>query len=253
MISAQHAMPSDTRERDHIALEGGQVQFGKQETRKKDHVAPCDQCGGEVHRSRRRSFISYALSCFSVYPYRCNQCKARLLRIRWEQTAVLATLLLAGIGAVVATNAKVTAQTWAREHSGKQQELLAARDTSDFSVLGNQEVVALAQAELSPEVITRLVRTTPHTFTVDAQSLIALKKAGTPDDVIAAMVEVTPVGRKHSNPAVERLAPVPTNTLPVALAPFEPSPQTMPPARNSRDIFPSMYLDQTAQAQKTGK
>ena len=252
MISAQYAMPSDTHERDRVALEGGQVHFGKQENRKKDHVAPCDQCGGEVHRSRRRSFISYALSCFSVYPYRCNQCKAKLLRIRWEQTAVLATILLAGVGAVVATNAKVTAQTWARDHSGRQQELLAARDTSDLSVLNNHEVVALAQAELSPDVITRLVRTTPHTFKVDAQSLIELKKAGTPDEVIAAMVEVTPIVRKRSAPGLERFAPVPTNTLPVAAVPFEPSGQAVP-ARNLRDIFPTMYLDQTAAHPKGGK
>ena len=43
-------------------------------------MSPCRRCGGAcLRRSRRRAF-ERALSLFNLYPYRCDDCGARVFR-----------------------------------------------------------------------------------------------------------------------------------------------------------------------------
>jgi hypothetical protein len=73
------------------------------------------------------------------------------------------------------------------------------------NILSNQDIVDLNKANLRADVITRLIRTSPHNFRIDPKALIALKELGTPDDVIATMIEVTPTPGGSDSPVMAGL------------------------------------------------
>src|SRR5690348_8009829 len=55
--------------------------------------------------------------------------------------------------------------------------------------LTNDSVIKMVQAKLSEDVIISMVKTQPAKYTLTPDQLIALKAAGVPDRVVAAMVE----------------------------------------------------------------
>jgi hypothetical protein len=73
-----------------------------------------------------------------------------------------------------ATNARATA---------------AAAQAENASLVSNKDVIDMAQAKLSDQVIIRQVRTTKCRFDTSPSALIQMKKAGVSDAVVLAMTE----------------------------------------------------------------
>lgn len=169
----------------------------------------CENCGSEMRRSQRASLGSYWMGCLCVFPYRCTHCKRRVNRVHWEQacmfySVIFAMVLILATGAfwyrarhkqaprpaAVALNldARMPDGSVAQGGSAAGPRITIRLD----NILSNQDIVDLNKANLRADVITRLIRTSPHNFKIDPKALISLKESGTPDDVIAAMIEVTP-------------------------------------------------------------
>ncbi|MEO8572806.1 MAG: hypothetical protein ABI481_02465 [Pyrinomonadaceae bacterium] len=62
---------------------------------------------------------------------------------------------------------------------------VAAQDGS----MTNEEVITLTKAGLSPSIIIGKIRSAKSSFDLSTDSLIKLKQAGVPDDIVAAMLE----------------------------------------------------------------
>ena len=183
----------------------------------------CAKCGGEMRRSQRSSLISYWRGCLCVFPYRCKYCKEQVNKIHWEQAtafySVLAALflVLATGGGLYVLKHKSQSQARAARPVSLEARLPDGTVAGDSgqgpkltirleNILSNQDIVDLNKAKLRADVITRLIRTTPHNFRVDPKSLIALKESGAPDDVIAALIEVTtPISSSADAPVIAGL------------------------------------------------
>lgn len=90
----------------------------------------------------------------------------------------------------------------------------AVASTSAFELLTNDVVIALVRAGLGPEAIVAKIGATRGSFDTSTSSLIALKQAGVPDSVIAAMLS-----RPKSSVAVNAVA---DNSNPDPLVPHAP-------------------------------
>ncbi len=219
MISAQHGMPQDAPEPAEDTGKG-LVHFGQQhDGRRREPPMQCSGCGGNIRRSRLRTFVSYALSCLSIYPYRCEKCLKRHHRIKWEQAVVMATVALTLTCAIGAVGMRDRFRFMGAQRTLDAQDTGGTRSQPIANVLSNQDVIALSQVSLRTDVITRLIRTSPHNFTVDPVSLISLKEAGAPDDVIAAIVEVTPSYRRTGPGSTRPQQYPPNGVTPFAVAP----------------------------------
>ena len=150
----------------------------------------CEKCGGEVRRSQRRSGTAYALSCISVYPFRCQRCLKRTFRVHWGRLAVLAGLIT-GLSLAVTGIVVVCGDTERQEPRPTEASRPAVHSIPPVEAMSNEDVVDLSKVRMNTEIIMKLIRSRPHRFRVDPRSLISLKEAGTADDVIMAIVEVT--------------------------------------------------------------
>jgi hypothetical protein len=66
---------------------------------------------------------------------------------------------------------------------------LHANVTAQDELMTNEEVISLTKAGLSPSLIIGKIRSGKSNFDLSTDSLIKLKQAGVPDDVVAAMLE----------------------------------------------------------------
>ena len=167
----------------------------------------CAMCNIELRRKRRETLTDYVRGCLCFFPYFCPGCQKTQLVIHWEQAAMFyGTLCIAFF--TMLTGALVYRSTHRRIPQASALSISIAQAmaaNSDIAPRGeagqivipakpaltNKDIAALAEAKLAPDVMTRLIRSTPHNFQIDPASLIALKKAGTPDIVISAMIDST--------------------------------------------------------------
>lgn len=165
----------------------------------------CELCSKDMRRVRRESLVDYFFGCLCFFPYRCPHCQRRRLGIHMEQAALFygacSMVLLTLIVGVVWYKAKHRPAPAAALSAHAIQPGLMEVGPSNGSfgpinipakqALSNADIADLAQAHLAGDVVTRLIRTYPHNFQIDPKSLIELKKAGTPDLVISAMIDAT--------------------------------------------------------------
>ncbi len=169
----------------------------------------CEICNKEMRRAHRETAKDYLFACLCFFPYRCPCCQRRRLGIRWEQAALFygacTVLFFAFVVGVVWYKSKhrpapVSAFSAHPMKPGLvESEPPAAPQIGPFGqvltpvkqALSNADIADLSQAHLAGDVVTRLIRTYPHNFQIDPKSLIELKKAGTPDMVISAMIDST--------------------------------------------------------------
>lgn len=90
--------------------------------------------------------------------------------------------------------------------------LLAAPAFSQSEILTNEKIKEMAAAGLSPELVLAKVNSTAGDYSVTADSLIDLKKAGVSDDVAAAMIEVFSRSAKQNQSPVAEKAALPLAT-----------------------------------------
>ncbi|HEY7160784.1 MAG TPA: hypothetical protein VH815_05965, partial [Acidobacteriota bacterium] len=67
---------------------------------------------------------------------------------------------------------------------------VAASSDDDQEVLTNSSIIAMTKAGLGSSVIMQKINSSRSNFKTSANDLIALKKAGVPDQVIRLMIEV---------------------------------------------------------------
>ena len=185
----------------------------------------CPSCSvGELIRCRRESLGDFILSCLGIYPYTCKACQRPVYRPRWEQFLLITCVLVIGVlatGLVGGTlyyrmrNARVVAAQRA-EPPMPQIEIqiplsaTQARGSDPLltlrvdQILGNDDIVRLTQAHMGNKTIIKLIERCAHSFDIDPKSLVAMKKAGTPDEIIDAVIESTtnsPLGRQKPSDA----------------------------------------------------
>jgi hypothetical protein len=66
----------------------------------------------------------------------------------------------------------------------------AALDNSG-DILSNEDIARMGRVNIPSVVMQRLISGRPHSFHIDSDSLIELKRDGVPDEVILTMVTVT--------------------------------------------------------------
>jgi hypothetical protein len=183
----------------------------------------CPHClSGRTERTTRVTYLEILVSCAGLYPHLCQRCGRRLLRWNFTQLfSVLGSgllgLLFLGIGTahwqalLRQANHRpanvLTLQLYGPDDGSPDRPVIRVpvEDT-----LTNESVVAMSEAGMSPKLIRILVLSYPHSFRVDAASLIRLKRARVDEDVIQAVIEATqapPVSAIRPQPARATLAP----------------------------------------------
>ena len=148
----------------------------------------CGVCAnGCLSRVSRVSFTDYLLSEVGLFPYVCNACRCRTLRADFGRVAFLSVCIVVMLGM-----AGYTLRVRHRYHplAPAVQSAPSTLENSD-DILSNEDIAGMGRVNIPSAVIERLIAGRPHHFRIDADSLIALKKDGVPDDVILAMVTVT--------------------------------------------------------------
>ena len=86
---------------------------------------------------------------------------------------------------------------------------ISATTANAQETMTNDEVISLARAGLNPSLIVGKIRTSKTNFNLSTDSLIALKKAGVSDDIVAAMLEA------KSGRSVNAAAPTTNGSAPI--------------------------------------
>ena len=86
------------------------------------------------------------------------------------------------------------------------------------AVLNNDAIIKMVKAGLGEDIVLSTIKAQPGQYATSADDLIALKKAGVPDKILAAIME------KGSAPAVNPPAPAGGTPAPAAAAPAPNSP-----------------------------
>jgi hypothetical protein len=172
----------------------------------------CNECKGRLSRAHRRTPLQYLISVFGVYPYWCNRCGGSCFRAELKQlvaASILVLMTISGISAgayyglrsynrvatrlVRLSNLQQTASAQGNPATGSalapEQASTAPFDPSLPAFLKNQDIVELSHAGVTNQSIINLIHKVGHSFEVDPKSLVALKRAGTSEEVILAMVE----------------------------------------------------------------
>lgn len=174
-------------------------------------MRPCPNCpNGRLKRIARTSFGDFLFSIAGFLPYRCNVCKRQALGADWGRVAFLCAcaVVVTGLGAI---NVRLRRRQAVFSRSAGAAMLPSGRaygpaltsipQSASDNVLTNEDVAAMGQVQMPSTVVNKLIRSQRHRFLIDAKSLVALKKAGVPEEVILTMIEVTQADGSPDAPA----------------------------------------------------
>ena len=178
----------------------------------------CPYCGEpDMVRTHRKSLLEHVFSGFALYPYTCRSCDGRSFLPHWSQVRIIAcaaVLVLGLLGAVITshhrlermrhpgavepTASNTKAGTLSAEAAAPGSRPLPMEEdpgpvlTVDLSsVMTNEDIVRFSRAGMSSRLVIQLIDHRPHRFRLDVRSLLDLKAAGTPEEVIAAMLDAS--------------------------------------------------------------
>jgi hypothetical protein len=97
--------------------------------------------------------------------------------------------------------------------SNAQSFALANNGLGSVNELTNKDIVNLVSMQISPEIIVAKIRASACSFDTSTSALQELKKAGVPDSVILAMVEVPQSKKEDSSSQKLSIKPSPTTVL----------------------------------------
>ena len=166
----------------------------------------CQKCNSkDVYRTSRRTVVQFAASMIGLYPYVCRHCKSTAYHLRLKQAlvsfAVLGLFLMTSLSFMYVIfrfpMAKPARSRVLSTHvaEGKTDSTKSSESTALINlpnVLTNEDVVEYAQSGMAPKSVSWLIRSMPHRFKLDAESLARLKLGGVTDEVIWTMTEGTP-------------------------------------------------------------
>lgn len=169
----------------------------------------CHRCESSLMRIPRESLTTFLLSIVGFYPYRCRRCATLTHRWQRERGASLAAFALLfaassfSIGVLLwkkgpKPRAAVTAPVAAPAGAAQPRFAVGRKgSTSDAHTLTiemerplrNEDIVRLSRAGVSGNVILKAMAKMPHSFEVDAESLIKLTQSGVPASIISSMID----------------------------------------------------------------
>ena len=164
----------------------------------------CPHClSGRLERTARETYLEIVVSCVGLYPHLCGRCGRRLLCWNFTQ---LGSVVGAGlIGFVFLGIGTAYWKALLRQANHRPSNVLTLQLYGSYDgqpdrpairvpvddTLTNESVIAMSDAGMSAKLIRVLVMSYPHSFRVDAASLIRLKRARVDEDVIQAVIEAT--------------------------------------------------------------
>ncbi|MCX6596841.1 MAG: hypothetical protein NTV70_10790 [Acidobacteria bacterium] len=160
-------------------------------------------------RIPRESLTTFLLSIVGFYPYRCRRCATLTHRWQRDRGASLAAFVLLfaassfSIGVLLwkkgpksraAAPAPVAAPAGVAEPRFAVGRKGATADPQTLTVemerpLRNDDIVRLSRAGVAGNVILKAMAKMPHSFEVDAESLIKLTQSGVPPTIISSMID----------------------------------------------------------------
>jgi hypothetical protein len=166
---------------------------------------PCGRCGAKELQQRKPKRLLHRLS--SVDLYVCARCGHRTHEVRLTLWTVPGVIFCAAlIGAIVYFSAHITTFRWGpgATSPGATEAMDLARASvgglSTFeqmmikkprSTLDNATVLRLWRANVGPNIILQLIRTSNADYDVSANSIIELKEAGVDQSVILAIIDAS--------------------------------------------------------------
>jgi hypothetical protein len=152
-------------------------------------------------RLHRKTFSDYFLSWFGLFPFICDHCDRRALRLRPSRAVTGAALSLAAVCCLMLAVASVCGVIRRAQHASHLRDV--AREAGPVGpaapgVLTNRDVVQLVRGRLSDSALVALMKRMNHNFAVDSKSLADLKRAGVSEGVILSMVELSLPAKLHA-------------------------------------------------------
>ena len=151
---------------------------------------PFRRCGwcadGHLSRVARVSLTDHLLSFAGLLPFICVTCKRRTLRADFGHILLLSVCL----PAILIVGMGFARRIGIHQNAPTPNPIPAAAEIP-ATVLTNEDVTRLVQANIPSTVMLRLIDGRQHRFRIDPDSLVRLKKDGVPDDVILTIVTVT--------------------------------------------------------------
>jgi hypothetical protein len=172
----------------------------------------CMKCSDtEMVRHPRKTFLEFVISCVGCYPYICRTCFDRRFRLHLTHFAFTMAMLVAVTSLATGTffvNAarhlgpsaqpQFSRTTDGLHRNGKAQNAPVMTAPTTPAKLRNDDVAELVRAGLGRVVLLNLIRQSECEFQMNAAAIVALKKAGTPDDVISAMLDMSLLPQSRS-------------------------------------------------------
>lgn len=161
----------------------------------------CDKCGAIELRRKTRSALNHM---FFVQPYQCNRCAKKVNRFKFGWAPLFRLVLLLAFPVAVyyfvakpnwfhrdATDAPSQAEALARARTsmGQLSTFEQMMIHKPKSTLDNATVVQLWKANVGPNVILQMIKTSNTDFDLSAGAIIELKEAGVDQTILLAMID----------------------------------------------------------------
>ena len=199
----------------------------------------CTSCTTPLRRASGIGIFDYLRSMIGIFPWLCPHCKRNYRQVRLDRFAPVVAILALGLAVPVAYRAWIEGRHQAPPLrmatadpgisirmpvknipvSGTTPQPKGPVDVSN--ILHNEDIGQLSGEKIGGDVLISLIRNSAHSFRIDPAALIALKKRGTPDNVIREVIEVTSQQRGVASPleSVAMKEPLQASYLPFSKAP----------------------------------
>jgi hypothetical protein len=168
----------------------------------------CRKCdGGSLSRIHRETLLDFILSGFGRYPFTCGNCHRRSSRTDPARLAGGICVSILACGFLMVAIIDLHSLYVQREQDWKATQLAIPQPAVATSVpykhgpvpgaapshtgaLTNDDIVDMVKGGMSDSFIRNLIHEVENKFVIDSQSLVDLKNAHVPENVILTMVEV---------------------------------------------------------------
>jgi hypothetical protein len=155
-------------------------------------VRTCVHCQSvNLRRVSRNKVSEYAASMLGFYPYLCGHCWRVSLYFRKRHAFAPIFMLAALVGfclfVLYASFGSNVGRVKAKQSPASSASVLVKLP----QILTNEDIIKLWKTGMRPEVLSGLIRSTPHDFNLTAESLAKLRQNGVDEYIIRTIVKVT--------------------------------------------------------------
>lgn len=168
---------------------------------------PCSKCGYKELQRKSRKFGHKILS---LYPYTCLHCKHRETKFRMNAGVIVRAVLFVVVAGAIgyfsvnpisfhksddSGTSAADALSRARTSAGGLSTFEQMVTKKPRTTMDNATVLRLWKANVGPNVILQLIRTTTPDYDISATAIIELKEAGVDQSIILAMIDASYANR----------------------------------------------------------